>query len=59
MRGRRRGKKVRGGEGTPLRWLCNFAEDGGLRTLSEQFRTIKLLYRMNVYDSNAESEGRK
>jgi hypothetical protein len=28
-------------------------------TLSEQFHTIKMLYRMNVYDSNAETEGRK
>ena len=24
---------------------------------SEQFRAIKMLYRMNVYDSNAETEG--
>ncbi len=31
--------------------------DGGLRTLSKQFRAIKLLYRMNVYYSNAETEG--
>ena len=59
MRGRRLGKKARGGGGTPPRW---FAEDGGLRTdplRSEQFCAIKTLYTMNVYDSNAETEGRK
>ena len=42
--------------------LANFAEDRGLRTdatLSEQFRAIKTLYTMNVYDSNTETEGRK
>ena len=39
--------------------LANFAGDGGLRTLSERFRAIKMFYIMNVYDSNAETEGRK
>ena len=39
--------------------LPSFAGDGGLRTLSEQFRAIKMFYRMNVYDSNAETEGHK
>jgi len=50
-------KSKRWGRNTTL--LANFAEDGGLRTLSEQFRAIKMLYTMNVYDSNAETEGRK
>jgi len=59
MRGRRLGKKARGGE---EHHLAGFAEDGGLRTdplRSEQFCAIKTLYTMNVYDSNAETEGRK
>jgi hypothetical protein len=33
--------------------------DGGFRILSEQFHAIKMFYQMNVYDSNAETEGRK
>ena len=39
--------------------LPNFAGDGGLRALSEQFRDIKTFYRMNVYDSNAKTVVRK
>ena len=42
--------------------LAGFAEDEGLRTdplRSEQFCAIKRLYTMNVYDSNAETEGCK
>ena len=36
-------------------------EEGGRpdRTLSGIFFAIKMFYRMNVYDSNAETEGRK
>ena len=51
-----------GGVAKNKRWGRNtmrYHSGAGLRTLSEKFRAIKMLYRMNVYDSNAETEGPK
>ena len=59
MRGRRLEKKARGGGARNTTSLANFAEDGRIEVGEGRFRAIKTLYTMNVYDSNAETEGRK